>query len=269
MNNNKKINILIIMLGVILLILMFIIYELINNNYENNNKDGKYGKLEIANSNNEVEKNNDIYEETDIEVDVNDKVDEDKFASNKQKNDDNLNSFDNENNSNNFDRDATDRNINYTEDDVVSYFESNESEIKSGSFMEEFKDYFIEMVDFIFYGTEIKGYTFNDLTSTGKIKVISTALKIDSYIEEKSPGYKDNIKSSSSRVYSNVKEKLTTLFLDISSNICKNKEDGCSKAKEIFGDIKSTCKIRWSFIKNLLKSGSSKLKEWYEVYSGK
>ena len=257
------------MLGVILLILMFIIYELINNNYQNNNKDEKYGKLEIVDSNNEVEKNNDIYEETDIEVDINDKDDEDKLVSNEEKNDENLNSIDNENNYN-FDEDETNTSgVSYSGDDVINYFKSKENEIKSSSFKDKFKDYFVEIVDFIFYGTEIKGHTFNELTNTGKLKVISTALKMDSYIEEKSPGYKENIKSTSSRVYNNVKERLTTLFLDISSNICKNKEEGCDKAKEIFGDIKSTCKIGWSFIKELLKNGGNKLKEWYEVYSGK
>ena len=155
------------------------------------------------------------------------------------------------------------------EKDVVNYFESNSDEVKNSSFKETFKDYFIEIVDFIFYGTEIKGYTFSDLTNTSKLKIISVALKMDSLIEDKVPGYKESITSTGSKVYSNVKEKLTELFLDISTEICKDRGNDCDKAKEIFSEIKSTCKIGWSFIKGLLKNGSNKLKDWYEIYSGK
>lgn len=254
MDDNKKRNILIIMLGVILLMLIFIIYLLISNNYRNN-KEEDYDRLEIVNNNEMVEEDNSVGQEANVQDQVSDI--KDKSGVNNEINNDVKNYND------------EDIDDNYTEDDIVSYFKGNENEIKSSSFKEKFKDYFIEIIDFIFYDTEIKGYTFKELTNTGKLKVISAALKIDSYIEEKSPGYKDTIKSTSSRVYTNAKEKLTTLFLDISGNICKDKEDDCNKAKELFGDVKSTCKIGWSFVKSLLKNGSSKLKEWYEVYSGK
>lgn len=254
MDDYKKRNILIILLGVILLMLIFVIYLLISNNYKNNIEED-YDRLEIVNAKKEID-----------EVDTGEVVDD-----TTEKNeivDNNTNNGDNNITSNDYQEEDI-KDVSYSENDVISYFESNESEIKSSSFKENFKDYFIEIIDFIFYGTEIKGHTFNELTNTGKLKVISVALKIDNYIEEKTPGYKDTIKGTSSRVYNNAKEKLTTLFLDISSNICKNKEEECDMAKELFSDIKSTCKIGWSFIKGLLKSGSSKLKEWYEVYSGK
>jgi len=275
MEDNKKRNILIILLGIILLMLMFIIYLLISNNYRNN-MDGEYNRLEIGHTNSKIEENNNIGGDTNAE----DTIDGDNKninvvenntgddASIEVYNDSNTNIINEKNNMNNNSKEETNIII-YSEDDVVGYFEGNESEIKNSSFKEKFKDYFIEIVDFIFYGTEIKSHTFNELTNTGKLKIISAALKIDSYIEEKSPGYKDTIKSTSNRVYNNAKEKLTTLFLDISSNVCKNKEDDCKNAKELFSDIKSTCKIGWSFIKSLLKSGSNKLKEWYEVYSEK
>ena len=39
------------------------------------------------------------------------------------------------------------------------------------------KEYFITIVDFIFYDGKIKGHTFNDLSSTAKLKIISIAFK--------------------------------------------------------------------------------------------
>lgn len=235
------------MLGIIILMLIFIIYLLISNNYKNSNKEEDYDRLEIVDTN----------------KDDNPKIE---AVDNSDNNGVNNNEYNNGEKNNNISSNS--ENNSYSEDDVISYFESSEKEVKNSSFKETFKEYFIEIVDFIFYGTEIKGHTFNKLTNTGKLKVISAALKIDSLIEDKVPGYKESITSAGGRVYTNSKEKLTELFLDISSNICKNKEE-CDKAKEIFGDIKSTCKIGWSFIKKLLKNGGNKLRDWYEIYSGK
>ena len=107
------------------------------------------------------------------------------------------------------------------------------------------------------------------MSTSAKLKIISIALKIDSKIEEHIPGYKETISSNGSKIYNNVKERLVTLYLDISTEICKNHENGCNIAKEIFKDIKDNCKIGWNFIKNLLSSGTSRLKDWYEIYSGK
>lgn len=107
------------------------------------------------------------------------------------------------------------------------------------------------------------------MSTSTKLKIISIALKIASKIEDHIPGYKETISSDGSKIYNNIKERLVTLYLDISVEICKNHENGCNTAKEIFKDIKNNCKIGWDFIKNLLSSGTSKLKDWYEVYSGK
>lgn len=158
------------------------------------------------------------------------------------------------------------------EEEIVNYFEDNYNGINSNawdSVKDKAKEYFITIVDFIFYDGKIKGHTFNDLSSTAKLKIISIALKIDNKIEEYIPGYKKTISSNGSKIYNNVKEKLVTLYLDISTEICKNHENGCNTAKEIFKDVKDNCRIGWDFVKKLVSSGTSKLKEWYEVYSGK
>lgn len=183
---------------------------------------------------------------------------------------------DNDQNSNDVNiKDNSDDNYNdsvTSEEDVVNYFEKNYDEVNNNSWddvKDKAKEYFITIVDFIFYDGKIKGHTFNDLSSTAKLKIISIALKIDNKIEEYIPGYKEKISSNGSKIYNNVKEKLVTLYLDISTEICKNHENGYNTAKEIFKDIKDNCKIGWDFIKKLVSSGTSKLKEWYEVYSGK
>ncbi len=169
----------------------------------------------------------------------------------------------NENNSSDFDY------IDSTEDDVVAYFENMETEVnQSSTFKEKFKEYFVTIIDFIFYDKEIKGYTFNELTDMAKIKVIAAALKMDSKLDELFPNYKETISSTASGIYDNIKGKLVTSYLDISTEVCKNNAEGCVKVKEIFSDIKSVCKITWEFIKELLKNAGSKLKEWYEIYRG-
>lgn len=157
------------------------------------------------------------------------------------------------------------------ENDVVQYFESNYNDINSNkvSIKDKAKEYFIDIVDFIFYDKEIKGYTFSELSDNAKIKVIALALKIDSKIEEYVPGYKNSISSNGNKIYTDVKERLVSSYLDLSVKICSNNEEGCNKAKDIFSDIKDNCKIGWSFIKKLVSDGGNKLKDWYEIYSGK
>ena len=147
---------------------------------------------------------------------------------------------DNDQNSNDVNiKDNSDDNYNdsvTSEEDVVNYFEKKYDEVNNNSWdnvKDKAKEYFITIVDFIFYDGKIKGHTFNDLCSTAKLKIISIALKIDNKIEEYIPGYKETISSNGSKIYNNVKEKLVTLYLDISTEICKNHENGCNTAKEI------------------------------------
>lgn len=73
------------------------------------------------------------------------------------------------------------------------------------------KNTFVTLTDFIFYGGTIKGKTFNDLTTTAKETIISLYEKIDSKIESKIPGYKETIKETSTKTYTNIKDQLTAL----------------------------------------------------------
>lgn len=146
----------------------------------------------------------------------------------------------------------------------VTFLENSKNDKKLG---EKAKEYFISAVDFIFYDKDIKGVYFKDLTSSAKLKVISLTLKLDNLIEKHYPEYKENISSS----YKNVKTKLVELYLDKTSEYCakEGNEKVCKQAKFDFQELKKAYGITWEFIKNLGSKGLTKLKEWYEVYSGK
>lgn len=104
---------------------------------------------------------------------------------------------------------------------------------------ETLKNTFITLTDFIFYNGEIKGTTFSELTQTAKEKVISIYEKIDAKIESVYPGYKEMIKDTSIKTYSNIKEKLVDLKDQIQINY-KNEigEDRYNDQVETFNEGK-------------------------------
>lgn len=80
------------------------------------------------------------------------------------------------------------------------YFESEKEEIREllesdqvEEVKEKGKEYFIKGVDFVFYGTEISGVTFDELTEEGKQQTIKNLEIIDGWIETIVPNYKENI----------------------------------------------------------------------------
>ena len=252
--DNKRKNIILLSVLVVVFILMVIFISV-----EFFGSDDVFDIL-LINS----KKENDIQENMNNKSDNNNSADEDVVTS------DDENIIIDDNKSQIEDTFGNENNLDYTEEEVVSYFENIGNEVEESiSFKEKFKEYFINVVDFIFYDKEINGYTFSELSGTAKVKVISIALKIDNKIEEYIPGYKETISNASSKIYTNIKEKLITLYMDVSTDICKDNEKECDKVKEIFSDIKDSCKIGWDFFKGLVGDGFSKVKEWYEIYSGK
>lgn len=127
------------------------------------------------------------------------------------------------------------------------------------------KENFIKIVDFIFYDRDINGYYFKDLTNIAKLKVIYYATMLDNLIDKEFPSYKENL----SEKYNNTKAKLVKLYLEKSSEYCKNNENVCRQAKSDFAVLKKSLNITFDFIKGLCQDGTQKLKEWYEIYSGK
>ncbi len=127
------------------------------------------------------------------------------------------------------------------------------------------KENFIKIVDFIFYDSDINGYYFKDLTNGAKLKVIYYATMLDNLIDKEFPSYKENL----SETYNNTKARLVKLYLEKSSEYCKDNENVCKQAKSDFTVLKKSLNITFDFIKGLCQDGTQKLKEWYEIYSGK
>ena len=105
------------------------------------------------------------------------------------------------------------------EEDLENYVEeinTEVTEITSKEVLTEddkitLKNTFITLTDFIFYDGKIKGKSFKDLTTSAKQKVISIYETIDSKIEAKFPGYKETIKESSTKTYTDLKEELSNI----------------------------------------------------------
>lgn len=156
------------------------------------------------------------------------------------------------------------KDIKNADEEVLTYFnnEVNTADTKSKGTL---KNAFIKVVDFIFYDKDINGYYFKDLTASAKLKVIGLALKLDNIIDSHFPGYKDELSSS----YNKAKDNLITLYLNLTSEFCKNNDSICESAKNDFSLLKESLNLSWDVIKNLAKSGTNKLKEWYEIFSGK
>ncbi len=155
---------------------------------------------------------------------------------------------------------------NSTEDDIIAYFSSLETKIanykENEAIGQTIKANFITCIDFIFYEGTIDGKTFQELSDSAKIKVIEIALSIDEKIDSKFPGYKDSIASS----YQNIKSKLIEKYLDVTTSICERDQDLCTSAKESFRTLKNSFNITWSIIKSLAGKGTTKLKDWYEIW---
>ncbi len=122
---------------------------------------------------------------------------------------------------------------------------------------------FVKVVDFLFYGEKFNGVTFDELKDEIKLKIVSVAYKIDSKIDSLFPGCKEKIKSAVSRIYTKVKERLTELYIKITTAICNYRSSICENAKADFAVLKEKFGLTFDFLKGLFNSGKEKLNDWY------
>ena len=109
------------------------------------------------------------------------------------------------------------------------------------------REFFIKMVDFIFYDKDINGIKFSDLKEETKQEVYSTFCDIDALIMTFSPDYKENIgekyeivKDFTSKTYYNALDKIREAIGDekydkvkeIKDNTKEKIKDGTDNAKE-------------------------------------
>lgn len=155
---------------------------------------------------------------------------------------------------------------------VVNYVESFKTKLDNYSTNESnkktAKEYFCTLVDFIFYGGEIKGHTFNELTSSGKAKVIYYALIIDSKIDNKWPGYKDTLSSK----YNDIKAKLVGKYISICEYVKTNEPELYKDLTNELKLLKKSIGLTWDLVSSAFKYVGGNIvslaKEWYENFRG-
>ena len=113
-----------------------------------------------------------------------------------------------------------------TEEDVVNYFVKLKGKVVekvNSDTWDNVKESVINGLNtaygFCFKGEEISGYTLNELSSDAKEKILKIVFDIDSFIESKSPGYKelfkesyDNMTESTKASLGLIKEKISEFF---------------------------------------------------------
>ncbi len=151
----------------------------------------------------------------------------------------------------------------------MNYMNTLEVELNKPSLGESVKESFITLIDFIFYKGSIKGHTFNELSNSVKLKVLSSALYLDSKIDKYFPGYKESISSATKNIYTNVKTNIISVYLDITTTICNSNNELCDSAKDGFQSLKKNFGLTFDLIKEIAGDGISNLKNWYEIWSGK
>ena len=90
--------------------------------------------------------------------------------------------------------------------EMTDTLNSINTESNNSDFSDKAKATFITIVDFLFYDGTINGVTFDELTDSGKQKVLELANKIDIKLEEKAPGYKDKISNTTSKAFNKASE---------------------------------------------------------------
>ncbi|MBE6154189.1 MAG: hypothetical protein E7163_01255 [Firmicutes bacterium] len=176
----------------------------------------------------------------------------------------NNNSFNNSSNTNSSSNENTNADV-----QVLNYFSELNNDFDSGSIKDSLKNGFITVVDFLFYKGKIKGHTFDDLTDSAKLKVLSMALYFDTKIDTYFPGYKESISNSTSKIYTTVKEEIVSNYLQLATMVCNKDAELCDSAKLGFENIKEKFGLSWALIKDIAGDGLNNLKNWYEIWSGK
>ncbi len=132
-----------------------------------------------------------------------------------------------------------------SEQDVIQYMENmeasvvNSTEKDTSDWKIKAKKLFITVTDFIFYGGKIGDYTFQQLSDSGKQKVIQIATNIDGMIETYSPNYKERLVSQGKRTYQTISDKLSEYknqyFEDVKTVIG---EENYEQAGDIYDEVK-------------------------------
>ena len=131
------------------------------------------------------------------------------------------------------------------------------------------KGTFITIVDFIFYDSEINGITFDELTDSGKQRILELASKIDTKIENKFPNYKETISDTTKKAFNKASEIIKKGANNLSEfskeKLGEENYNAIINAKDEFIDYtKKAIDIVGNVGSNLLENGKNYIKNWYE-----
>lgn len=147
-------------------------------------------------------------------------------------------------------------------------------ESSSSNFSDKAKATFISIVDFLFYDGTIKGVTFNELTDEGKQKVLELANKIDVKLEEKAPGYKDNISNTASSAYNKASEIIKNGASNLNS-FAKEKlgDENYNSIIDAKDELVKYSKNALNLVGNtgskIFSNTKDKLNDWYQNFKNK
>lgn len=145
------------------------------------------------------------------------------------------------------------------------------SNVSDNDFLDSAKGVFISVVDFLFYDGSINGVTFDELTDSGKRKVLEIASSIDSTIENKFPGYKDAISDKASNAFNKASEIIKKGANDL-NDFAREKlgEDNYQSIIDAKDELVYYTKNAINFIgdvsSSLWNSAKDKLNNWYQNF---
>ena len=124
-------------------------------------------------------------------------------------------------------------------------------------------------MDFIFYDSEINGITFDELTDSGKQRILELASKIDTKIENKFPNYKETISDTTKKAFNKASELIKKGANNLSEfskeKLGEENYNAIINAKDEFIDYtKKAIDIVGNVGSNLLENGKNYIKNWYE-----
>lgn len=145
------------------------------------------------------------------------------------------------------------------------------SNVSDNDFLDSAKGVFISVVDFLFYDGSINGVTFDELTDSGKRKVLEIASSIDSTIENKFPGYKETISDKASNAFNKASEIIKKGANDL-NDFAREKlgEDNYQSIIDAKDELIVYTKNAINFIgdvsSSLWNSAKDKLNNWYQNF---
>lgn len=145
------------------------------------------------------------------------------------------------------------------------------SNVSDNDFLDSAKGVFISIVDFLFYDGSINGVTFDELSDSGKKKVLEIASSIDSTIENKFPGYKETISDKASNAFNKASEIIKKGANDL-NDFAREKlgEDNYQSIIDAKDELVYYTKNAINFIgdvsSSLWNSTKDKLNNWYQNF---